>query len=265
MEDKILGKLATVSQQLNILEPLDGRNRLARNVKGKKWRRRSIKGLKGMVWHQELGWGSVEAVARYHTGKNSHLCKGGAESISYTFAIRRDGQIILCNDLNKATWSQGYKGRKGDENAEFIGVMFEGMFHGQNITDSSAGEPNFQQMLSAMILWHVCKELWNWHEDDLYGHHIFDKPACPGDTLQTVINAIRINSTQEQQVTYDFRTGKGRQQALKALDYYKGKVDGIWGPRSRGALIKFQSAARLVSDGIWGPKSEAAVIKKLKR
>ncbi len=49
------------------------------------------------------GWESVEAVAKYHAGKTPHLRRGGVESIAYTFAIRREGQIVLCNDFREGT------------------------------------------------------------------------------------------------------------------------------------------------------------------
>ena len=111
MELEILESITKTSQGLGTLKPLDGRTRLKRNPRGKKWKTRDVDALKGMVWHQELGWGSVEAVAKYHTGKDSHLRRGGVQSIAYTFAVRRNGQIVLCNDLNKAPWSQGFKGR----------------------------------------------------------------------------------------------------------------------------------------------------------
>ena len=256
METKVLNKLASAAKALKIVEPFDARKSLTTNPKGKKWKKRRSASLKGLVWHQELGWGSVEAVARYHTGKNSHLYKGGVESISYTFAIRRDGQIVLCNDFNRATWSQGYVGRKGDENAEFMSVMFEGLFHGSSVTDPSAGEPNHMQILSGMTLWHTCRDLWGWNDDDLYGHYHFGKPACPGDTLQAVIEAVRLNVQREE---YDFTDVRGRQKALKELGFYAGKVDGAWGPASRGALIGFQKKHKLAADGIWGPKTESAI------
>lgn len=261
MEKEILLKLKNVCNSIKLPEPIDGRLLLKTNPNGKKWKNRDVSLLKGMVWHQELGWGSIEAVAKYHTGENSHLVKGGTESISYTFAIRRDGQIILCNDLNKATWSQGYLGREGDENVEFLSVMFEGMFNGPGVTDSSASEPNFNQMLSAMILWKVCKEEWKWQDNDLYGHFNFGKPACPGNTLQTVITAIQINSVDGP--IKKFKTSKQRQEALKALGFYKGAIDGIWGPGSKSALIAFQSKYELVADGIWGPKTELKILELL--
>ncbi len=261
MEQKVLVRISKASKGLGILEPFDGRSSLKRNPRGKKWKKRNVDALKGMVWHQELGWGSVEAVAKYHTGKNSHLHGTGAESIAYTFAIRRDGQIVLCNDLKKAPWSQGFKGRAGDENAEFMSVMFEGLFKAPGVTDPSAGEPNDKQLMAGLTLWHVCREEWGWKENDLYGHYHFGKPACPGDTVQTLIDSVRANV---QTPEYNFGTVEGRQQALKDLGFYAGAVDGSWGPQSRGALILFQEKHGLAADGLWGAETERAVVGAIK-
>lgn len=257
MEQEILDRLRNACRGVGMLDPFDGRATLKQNPQGKKWNLREVEALKGMVWHQELGWGSVEAVAAYHTGADSHLHEGGVESIAYTFAIRRNGQIVLCNDFNKAVWSQGFKGRPGDENAEFMSVMYEGMFKAPNVDDPSAGEPNYQQMLSALLLWHIFRERWKWLSDDLHGHFNFGKPACPGSTLETVIRAINTNTEKPK---HDLKRVEGRQQALKDLGFYDGDVDGVWGPRSRGALIRFQERRGLLADGIWGPMTEAAVV-----
>ena len=262
METKILKMLDATAQALKMKAPLDGRDTLAKNPTGKKWKKRDPKALQGLVWHQELGWGSVENVARYHTGRQSHLHDGGVESIAYSFAIRRNGQIVLCNSLNKAPWSQGFKGRKGDENAEFMSVMFEGFFKGESVTEPSAGQPNDRQMLSGLILWQVCRKLWKWQENDLYGHFLFGKPACPGSTLQAVIEAVRMNAPQPKK---KLDSTKSRQKALKDLGYYSGKIDGAWGPSSKSALIRFQSDHDLSADGVWGPNSEAAILKALEQ
>ena len=261
MESDVLEKLASAIKGLGVPEPLDGRGLMATNPDGKQWKSRDIGSLKGLVWHQGLGWGSVEAVAKYHTSKNSHLKEGGVESIAYTWAIRRNGQIVLCNDFSKATWSQGFRGRTGDENAEFMSVMFEGLFHGEHVTDPSAGDPNEEQFLAGLVLWRVCRNVWGWQSDDLYGHYHFGKPSCPGAALSTVIDAVRVNAPKP---AYDFGKVHDRQQALKTLGYYTAEVDGQWGAMSKGALINFQADHGLAADGVWGPRTQAAMNKALR-
>ncbi|MBQ8844656.1 MAG: spore cortex-lytic enzyme [Clostridia bacterium] len=48
---------------------------------------------------------------------------------------------------------------------------------------------------------------------------------------------------------------RGIQQRLKELGYYKGNVDGIYGNKTRSAVIAFQKANGLVADGIVGKKT----------
>ena len=49
------------------------------------------------------------------------------------------------------------------------------------------------------------------------------------------------------------------QQKLKDLGYYTGTVDGIYGAKTRSAVIAFQKANGLTADGIAGPKTIAAL------
>ena len=253
MEKRLLEKLSKLFKTLGLKAPFDGRNELPRNESGQKWEKRSVKELKGMVWHQELGWGSVEDVAVYHTGKESHLAENGTETMAYTFAIRRDGQIVLCNSFNRATWSQGDKARKGDENKEFLAVMFEGKFKTVGVSDPEAGQPNDLQLLSALMLWQTCKLEWNWSETDLYGHYQFGKRSCPGILLQSIVEGIRFNAPKGK---WNFDLIHDRQKALKELGFYKSNVDGIWGNQSKMALLEFQKQNNLTVDGLWGPETE---------
>ena len=256
----ILADLAKALTGTGLPKTVDLRGKLVTNANAKRWRKRKVEELKGMVWHQALGWGSVENVAKYHTGPDSHLAKGGVESIAYSWAVRTDGQIALCNDLDRAVWSQGYAGRPGDENAEFLSVMFAGLFHGPGVTDPSAGQPTDAQLVAGLLLWRTCAALWGWSGEDLYGHYHFGKPACPGNTLQGVIECMRTNVAKPKR---DFSSVKGRQKALKDLGFYNGRVDGIWGPRSRGALIRFQLANQLAPDGVWKDDTSALMVTKL--
>ena len=45
------------------------------------------------------------------------------------------------------------------------------------------------------------------------------------------------------------------QVALKALHHYKGSIDGIRGPQTKAATIRFQRRHRLAADGIAGPQT----------
>lgn len=49
------------------------------------------------------------------------------------------------------------------------------------------------------------------------------------------------------------------QQRLADLGYYKIKVDGIWGAKTKAAVKSFQKANKLVADGIVGSKTEKAL------
>ena len=52
---------------------------------------------------------------------------------------------------------------------------------------------------------------------------------------------------------------KRLQQALAAVGYSPGKIDGHYGPATKRALAKFQKAKKLTADGIFGPKTLAAL------
>lgn len=264
-ESKLLNSLTVACEALSLPSPEDLRRELTTNSRGARYSHRNVAMIKGLVWHQELGDGSVEGVANYHTGPNSHLARGGVESISYTWAIRADGQIVLCNSLDKATWSQGTRSRAGDENKEFMSVMFEGLFKGPHVTGHGAHEPGQEQLISAILLWRVCAVIWNWDHEALYGHYHFGKAACPGYTAQDIVEALRRSpSGLGEKPSYELSSHKSRQQALARLEHLSGAIDGIWGPASKAALIEFQTEHDLEPDGVWGPATNRAITEALK-
>jgi Putative peptidoglycan binding domain len=55
----------------------------------------------------------------------------------------------------------------------------------------------------------------------------------------------------------------GFQKALQKLGYDPGKIDGIMGPHTKAAAMKFQQASGLKADGIIGPKTQAALAKAM--
>lgn len=56
---------------------------------------------------------------------------------------------------------------------------------------------------------------------------------------------------------------RGVQQALVALGYDPGPLDGIRGARTRGAVVAFQRASGLTPDGIVGPRTREALARAL--
>ena len=262
-----MGMLQVAAPAMALPKPTDARSTLPTNPNGRHWRERDPKELQGLVLHQELGEGSLEAVARYHTGAQSHLVSGGTESIAYTWGIRKTGEIALCVDFDKAVWSQGYRERGGDENKEFMSVMMEGLFTGPHVTDPSAHEPTHEQLIAVVVLWRVCATVWEWREDGLYGHYHFGKASCPGYAGQALIETFRRAPyhTPPPPPERDLTTAYGRQIALGQLGYNTGGADGIWGALSKGALIKFQQAVKLVPDGVWGKLTERAVLVALQK
>jgi len=226
----------------------------------RQWGTRDPTGLRGLVFHQALSWGSIEAVARYHLGPN-HISRDGLPSLSYTFAIRRNGAILMALDWEEKPFSQGDRNQTGDENAEFVSCCIEGMFHGDGVTDPSAGEPTLDQIESVLRLWNAVRDRFKWTNESIYGHFDFGKPSCPGATLSTLIRAIRFPDPALSPKTHDGVLG--RQQALVGIGYPIAQL-GTWGPDSRAALTAFQTAHGLVPDGVWGPRTQAAIDAALK-
>jgi TolB-like protein len=50
------------------------------------------------------------------------------------------------------------------------------------------------------------------------------------------------------------------QQALAAQGLYKGKIDGIWGKRSRAALARYRASMAMPATSNWDPATQAALL-----
>lgn len=214
----------------------------------KEWSKRDPAKLKGAVIHQSLEeYGTASGNAKYHVGPN-HISEDGLPGLSYTIFIERSPRVILANPVDCRTYSQGYGGRPGDENEEFLSICVGGNFSGPGYLGSQ--RPTQDQLELLAKTWDHLKEIWGWTNADLYGHYHFGKPSCPGNHLMEIIDQLR---------PVTFISSIERQKALKKLDYYKGEQDGRWGPASKAALVEFQRAAGLIPDGVWGDKTSEAV------
>lgn len=219
------------------------------------WRKRSLKEMRGMVWHQSLSSGDVTSIASYHVGPN-HISDAGLPGISYTLFIEPDGDTLLCNDLEDITFSQGDRTKPGDENKLYMAVCFGGNFDAPGYVGSD--KVSAAQMQAGLRLWLIMREQFGWPEKGLHGHYHFGKPACPGTVLSGLIDAVQDAGSPEFS-TYDFSTIAGRQAALRDAGFYQDTVDGVWGKNSRLALVAYQKSANLTVDGLWGPETEQAL------
>jgi TolB-like protein len=64
-------------------------------------------------------------------------------------------------------------------------------------------------------------------------------------------------------VLLDLKTkadAKRVQQALAAQGLYKGKIDGIWGKRSRAALARYRASMAMPATSNWDPATQAALL-----
>lgn len=203
-----------------------------------------------------------------------------AVPLNYTFFIDKEGTVFLCNDLEAKTWSIGgappfpIKGKaKASSNAHFLSVVVGGSFNSRH--NRTGEEPTLEQVLALMMListltqggsmngcpfeasesdqatvrGYVHGALSHLSSADLYGHFDFGKGACPADTLEGLIRAIRsqgrpIRESSRIESVHDW------QARLKELGFYDSKVDGLWGPMSRKALISFEESVGLRPQGV---------------
>jgi hypothetical protein len=218
----------------------------------KRWGTRDPEKIVGVVYHQSLGSLTAAGTAAYHVGPN-HISADGLPGLSYTAFVEPDGRVMIANDVEAKTYSQGDGTRAGDENAVYMGVCFGGNFHAPGYTGEH--EPTCAQLTAALNFWEHCRETFGLSNGDLHGHYDFGKPTCPGNTLEHIIEIINQDKHQL------FQDIEDRQRFLAEIGLYDGAIDGDWGRMSRVALITFQRRSGLIADGVWGKKTTAAAIK----
>lgn len=237
----------------------------------KRFLRRRVSGIKGIVLHQTAGGDSVFRCASYHTGPN-HVCPNGCPGLLYTFFVDQAGRVYWANDLEAATYSQGGKGTPipgTSPNAHFLAIVCGGDFDGPTYTGDDRSPSALQLHAVLELVLHLTGErqsesipselyeVLSAAQGQIYGHAQFGKANCPGLVLQAIADGIR-SRTEDQGRKW---TARDYQEALERHGYIKAtEVDGVWGPVSRGALTRFQSDHDLEPDGLRGPLTRARLM-----
>jgi hypothetical protein len=219
----------------------------------KQWRQRELGDIKGVVFHQSLGHGSLRVANKYHISNDNHISATGCPRLCYTAWVDEAGEVFLCNDLEDITWSQGGRVRPFTwaANTHYVAVCFKGNFTGADHIGSV--EPTDTQLAAGIGVWEWLRDLLGLTQMDLFGHYHFGKPACPGDVLGGLVETIRSDGLQE----YLPATHQDWQFGLKTLGYDLGNfgpmndgVDGDWGGLSQKALVNFQRDCQMTATAV---------------
>lgn len=208
------------------------------------WATRELSRINKIIIHQELGEGTIEQVNRYHV-KPNHMSPKGCPHFCYHYGIRKNGEIVLANELSNITWHT-----KG-QNGVAVGIMLVGNFAGPGHTVGTT-EPTAEQLASLADLVDYLKKAFKLTNQEVFGHYHFGKPACPGTVVQEWIEDYRNNITA---VSAPEKTVSEIQKRLNKLGYACGEVDGVIGVKTMAAIRKFQADNLLEVDGIVGPQT----------
>lgn len=215
----------------------------------RRFARRRLSDIRGIVIHQTLGDYNVTGIAKYHVSEECHISPGeGCPAICYTYFIEKDGTVIQCNDLEAVTWSQG--GKVGPplpmtrSNYNYVAVVLRGDFSGKG--HKGKAEPTEEQLEAVRRLWAYLQSELDLPEDMLFGHDDFGKKACPGTATRKVIDEICKAGLKVK--LHLPKTVENWQRGLVRLGHDLGEygskqdgVDGDWGDASQEALVAFQA------------------------
>lgn len=108
-------------------------------------------------------------------------------------------------------------------------------------------------------------ERWRANARNLPGAVVIAEPGhvdgvpCEVDVSELRGTMADLLTGHQPRIVPDLATVLGRQQALRLLGHDPGLLDGLWGSRSRAALVLAQRALGLTADGVWGPLTSAAI------
>lgn len=200
----------------------------------------------------------------------------GWPGIPYTFVIpgrpeAKDGKLVLYRIWDDS-WRTFHTG--GLANSFGVGVVVGGWYASRHdlLNPHAHPRPTEEAMVCADALADYLMDRYQLQlgPDTLQSHAELGKPACPGDFLENWVRVKRGDEPLRQlvQAKEDLRpleTPRQVQEALVALGYDPGGVDGLWGPRTANALRTFQATEGIRADGIFGPVTRQAMRQALAR
>jgi hypothetical protein len=190
-----------------------------------KYKHRSTKDIKQIIIHCDDWHTDYQTVNAYDIGTQCHVNPGkGCPGFTYTYFIMDDGTTYHCMDLEEVTWHAGM------HNWESMAVCLSYRATGNKNT------PPFIQMSALYeLIANLCLQL-HITPDHVLGHrellgtgYILDhgikklRKECPGILIN--LDMVRAEIT------------KRLQTILAQKKLYNGKIDGIFGPKTKMAFL----------------------------
>jgi hypothetical protein len=213
------------------------------------WAQRSLDELCGVCVHHSAGTNDnpvLTAIGHASPGDRITRDHRGSPGLNYTFAVTAlDQPPLLCNDIELATWSQGFPANK-----HLVAILVMGCFTAEH-------HPTLGQLDR---LWQLISDLQGalgLPQRGVFGHADFGKPACPGPALMETIAMYRASQP-------GLARPEDWQRALCAAGFPV-EVDGAWGPRTLAAMRAFRSSLGQKPTGQRDALTEAMLLRALER
>lgn len=239
---------------------VDKRNSLRKHT-NKSYRTRAKSSITNIaIHHSATTSGSAEAFANYHVNTLSW------PGIGYHYVIDKNGTIYQCHDLEVISY------HVGNHNSRAVGICMIGNFVVESPTDA--------QMKAAIELTTYLLTQLKLSVHNVFGHNEFSGHAstlCPAIDMNQFRKRL-LSTNQDLDIKLErspsYVVGKIRpylsqgdqgddvlqlQKSLKKLGFDPIYLDGIFGPATYRALIRFQRYAQISVDGIAGPETWEAL------
>lgn len=189
--------------------------------------------------HSATVSGSAEAFAAYHVNQL------GWPGIGYHYVIDKKGGISWCHPLETISY------HVGRSNGAAVGICLVGDFRQER--------PQPAQRTAAVELTKSLMNELGITKEKVLGHQEFpgyqwkDCPAFSMSDFRRELTNAGLKLLFSRGATGP--EVKAIQQRLKELGYSPGPIDGIFGPQTAAAVIRFQQQAGITVDGIVGPET----------
>ena len=180
-----------------------------------------------VVHHSASRTATLRGLAKYHVGPN-HITGHGLPGLSYHQAIDFDGTRYRTAAREAVTASQLAPAPHlgSHPNQDYHAIVLLGDWTSRE-TAPKVYLPMLLALMDALVPYAV---------NQIFFHSDFNKPACPGDFAEAAVLQVLHAADADLAEVCEYGT-REIQQLLRDTGYGPGPVDGVWGPKTRHAML----------------------------